>query len=130
MLASQAVVFLALSVVTTPSAEALMVPLRSTAWLGFTVILTLFCTVGAYILMNTWQPKITATEAGLVYCIEPIFGSLFALFLPAIFSAWAAIEYANETATWTLLAGGGLITLANALLQLQPPAKVTAPATP
>ena len=47
-----------------------------------------------------------------MYCIEPIFGSLMALFLPAIFSVWAGIDYPNETATWTLLIGGGLITLA------------------
>ena len=71
--------------------------------------------------MNAWQPKITATEAGLIYCIEPIFGSAMALVLPAIFSAWAGIHYLNETATWALLAGGGLITLANILLQVKPP---------
>ena len=46
-----------------------------------------------------------------------------ALCLPALFSRWAGIDYANETATWHLLAGGGLITLANVLLQLRPPAK-------
>jgi hypothetical protein len=73
--------------------------------------------------MNAWQPKITATEAGLVYCIEPIFGSAMALFLPAVFSVWAGIEYSNETATWTLLVGGGLVTLANVILQLKPPAR-------
>jgi hypothetical protein len=44
-----------------------------------------------------------------------------ALFLPAWFSAWALINYANERATWTLLVGGGLITLANIVLQLKPP---------
>jgi len=83
--------------------------------------LTIFCTLGAYSLMNAWQPKISATEAGLIYCVEPIFGSLMAWFLPAVFSKWAGIEYLNETATWTLLVGGGLITLANVLLQLKPP---------
>ncbi len=49
--------------------------------------------------------------------------SLSALLLPAIFSAWAMIHYANETATWTLLVGGGLITAANVLIQLKPAAK-------
>jgi hypothetical protein len=73
--------------------------------------------------MNAWQPKITATEAGLIYCVEPIFGSLAALFLPAVFSVWAMINYANETATWTLLVGGGLITAANILIQLKPAGK-------
>ncbi len=74
-------------------------------------------------MMNAWQPKITATEAGLIYCIEPIFGSGMALFLPAWYSTWAGIDYANERATWTLLVGGSLITIANVLLQLKPPLK-------
>jgi hypothetical protein len=70
--------------------------------------------------MNSWQPKITATEAGLIYCIEPVFGSIMALFLPAWFSLWAGIGYPNETATVSLLIGGGLITGANLLIQLKP----------
>lgn len=124
MFVTQALVFAALAIATAPSATALTVPWTSPAWLGLTLVLTIFCTVGSYLLMNAWQPKITATEAGLIYCIEPVFGSLLALFLPALFSAWAGIDYRNETATWTLLAGGGLITLANVLLQVRPPAKV------
>ena len=123
MFVTQAAIFGLLSVVMAPSANALLVPWTSPAWLGFTVTLALLCTYGSYTLMNTWQPKITATEAGLIYCIEPIFGTLMALLLPALFSVWAAIHYPNETATWTLLVGGGLITIANVLLQLRPPAK-------
>jgi drug/metabolite transporter (DMT)-like permease len=123
MFVVQAAIFGVLAFVTAPSAAALLVPWTSGPWLTLMVVLTVLCTYGAYSIMNAWQPKITATEAGLVYCIEPIFGSLMALFLPAIFSVWAGINYANETATWTLLIGGGLITLANALLQLSPPAK-------
>lgn len=71
--------------------------------------------------MNAWQPKISTTEAGLIYCIEPIFASIMALFLPAWFSQWAGFAYPNETATWMLLIGGGLITAANVLIQLRPP---------
>ena len=67
--------------------------------------------------MNVWQRHVTATEAGLIYCSEPVFASLLALFLPAIFSAWANIHYANENLTLRLLVGGGLITAANILLQ-------------
>jgi hypothetical protein len=78
--------------------------------------------------MNRWQPKITTTEAGLIYCIEPVFASMMALFLPAMFSAWGGFDYANERLTWHLLVGGGLVTLANVLIQLNPPPK--APATP
>jgi len=85
------------------------------------LLLTGFCTLGSFTIMNKWQPKISATEAGLIYCFEPIFGSIMALFLPAIFSRWAGLGYANEPVTWHLLAGGGLITLANILIQLRPP---------
>jgi len=123
MFATMALVFAVLAGATAPSAAALVLPWTSPVWLGFTLALTLFCTLGAFGLMNTWQPKITATEAGLIYCVEPLFGTLMALFLPAIFSVWALIQYENETVTWTLIAGGGLITLANVLIQLKPPAR-------
>lgn len=83
------------------------------------VILTLFCTLGAYTLMNYWQPKIDATRAGLIYCAEPVFASLFALFLPAGFSRLTGIHYANETLSTNLLIGGGLITAANVLILLE-----------
>lgn len=87
----------------------------------FMVILTVFCTIAAYLLMNYWQPFLTATQAGLIYCLEPVFASFFALFMPGWFSVMAGIQYANEQLSITLLVGGGLITLANVLIQLQPP---------
>ena len=86
------------------------------AWC-FMAILTSFCTFGGYLLMNYWQPHITATQAGLIYCLEPVFASLFAFFLPAWFSALSGIQYANEKIGWSLLLGGGLITAANVLIQ-------------
>ena len=46
-----------------------------------------------------------------------------ALFLPGIFSILAGFTYPNETLTGNLLIGGGLITAANVLIQLKPPAK-------
>jgi len=118
---TQALVFWVAATWAAPDAHALLVPWTSAPWLGLTILLTLFCTLTAFLLMNLWQPKITATEAGLIYCSEPIFSSVMALFLPAIFSAWAHVDYANERATWTLLIGGALITLANIVLQLKPP---------
>jgi drug/metabolite transporter (DMT)-like permease len=83
------------------------------AMIGF---LTLGCTVIAYGLMNCWQPHLPATQAALIYCCEPVFTSLFALFLPACLSRLAHIHYANEIIGWRLLAGGGLITAANLLV--------------
>lgn len=125
----EAVVFWILAAATAPNAAALLVPWSFGPWLGLTLLLTVLCTLGSFSLMNRWQPKISATEAGLIYCIEPIFGSALALILPAVFSLWAGIDYPNETATWTLLLGGSLITVANVLLQLDPPAAAPAAAT-
>lgn len=121
MFLTEAAVFCGLAAFTMPNATALAIPWTSPTWVGLTLALTVLCTVGAFSLMNAWQPKITATEAGLIYCIEPIFGSLMSLFLPAWFSVWGSIAYPNERLTWTLIVGGGLITLANLLIQIRPP---------
>ena len=121
MFATEAVLFTGLALATAARPADLLAPWTSGPWLAFTGLLTVFCTLGAFILMIRWQPKITTTEAGLIYCIEPVFASAMALFLPARFSAWAGFDYANERLTWHLLAGGGLVTLANVLIQLQPP---------
>ncbi|MSU46303.1 MAG: hypothetical protein EXS42_04060 [Lacunisphaera sp.] len=126
MFGTEAVVFAVMAWGTAPTPAALLIPWTSAPWLGFTLLLTLFCTLGSFILMNRWQPKIKATEAGLLYCIEPVFASLMALFLPALFSAWAGFNYANEQLTWHLLLGGGLVTLANLLIQLKPPPETPA----
>lgn len=100
-----------------PSAAAWWQAYASPAAGGFLAILVLFCTLFAFILMNKWQPLVSATEAGLIYCAEPVFASALALFLPDIFSRWAGINYANESLTVKLLLGGGLIAFANVLLQ-------------
>lgn len=121
LFATLAVIFGGLVVADAPDVTVLVLPWANPAWLGLTLILTLFCTIASFSLMNAWQPKISATEAGLIYCVEPIFASAMALFLPAWFSHWAGFHYANETATWTLLIGGVLITAANVLIQVRPP---------
>lgn len=124
MFVTEAVLFSAMALGTAPAPADVLVPWTSGPWLGFTLLLTLFCTLGAFILMNTWQPKIPATEAGLIYCVEPVFTAVMALFLPALFSAWGGFDYPNERVTWHLLVGGGLITAANVLILLKPLAKV------
>jgi drug/metabolite transporter (DMT)-like permease len=117
MFAVQAALFSALAVGTAPSLRALGTPWGSLAWAALTLVLAVVCTNGAFSIMTEWQPRITSTEAGLIYCIEPVFASVFALFIPAIISAFAAIEYPNEKATVSLLIGGGLVTVANILVQ-------------
>lgn len=121
MFSIQGAMFTLLALATAPTPSALLTTWLSPQWTTFTLVLTLFSTLGSYLIMNRFQPRITATEAGLIYCIEPVFGSLIALFLPAILSRWAGIGYLNETATTHLLIGGGLITAANLLIQLKPP---------
>jgi len=121
MFVTVAVVYGGLALVTAPAPADCLRPWGSPPWLAFLGLLALFCTLGSFTLMNRWQPHITATEAGLIYCFEPVFASAMALFLPAVFSRWAGFDYANETLTWQLLAGGGLITVANVLLHLKPP---------
>lgn len=89
--------------------------------LGCLLALTGLCTLLTFTLMNHWQRHVGATAAGLIYCAEPVWTSLFALFLPALLAGWAAVRYPNEHLTVRLLVGGGLITLANVVLQLFPP---------
>ncbi len=84
---------------------------------GFLGILVGFSTLGGYLLMNRWQRHVPATQAGLIYCLEPVFASLLAMVLPAWFSRWSGAAYANETLTTHLLLGGGLIIAANVLIQ-------------
>ena len=123
MFATEAVLFSVLALATAPQPADLLRPWASGPWVGFTAVLTLVCTVGAFTLMNRWQPLVAPTEAGIIYCSEPVFASAMALFLPAWCSQLAGLDYPNETLTWHLLAGGGLVTGANLLLQLRPPAE-------
>ena len=116
----EAVLFGAVARVTMPSFHALIAPIESASWWGFTLALTLICTLGSFLTMNKWQPRISSTEAGLLYCAEPVFSAIMCWFLPGLFSVWAAIEYANEEITSRLLVGGAFIIAANVLLQLRP----------
>lgn len=92
----------------------------SPAVLVLTVLLAVVCTVYSYTTMTHWQPRVTSTQAGLIYATEPVFASAWALFLPGWFSGFAGIAYANESLSWQLWAGGGLILVANLLLIARP----------
>jgi drug/metabolite transporter (DMT)-like permease len=81
--------------------------------------LVVVCTLGAYLMMNRWQRYVTATEAGLIYCVEPVATSLFALFLPGLLSKISGVDYPNEIVTWRLVVGGALVTGANVLIQFE-----------
>jgi drug/metabolite transporter (DMT)-like permease len=116
MLLGTALVAVPVTCFTAPSAAACWQAYDSPAAIGFLTIIVLLCTLAAYGLMNCWQRRVSATEAGLIYCAEPVFASFMALFLPEMLSRWAGITYANEELSPRLLVGGGLITVANVLL--------------
>lgn len=111
-------VSLATTALTAENSQQIVVLAGSAGILKLTALLVVFCTLIAYTMMNRWQPHVPASEAGLVYCAEPVFTSLFALVLPNILAGWVGVEYANETLTKNLLVGGGLIVGANILLQM------------
>ncbi len=114
-----ALLALPVSLVTANDPRDWLVAYASPAVIGLTAILVIFCTMTAYVMMNYWQRHVPAAEAGLIYGAEPVFASLFALFLPGWFSALALFEYPNEKVTGSLLVGGGLVTAANILIQIR-----------
>lgn len=81
-----------------------------------TLALVFFCTIINFFIMNRWQRCVSATEAGLIYCIEPVIATVLSAFLPGWISHLAGISYPNETLTWTLFAGGALIIIATILV--------------
>jgi len=117
MFLSMALFSLPLIWATAPNAAACVHAYSSPAACGFMLVLIVVCTLGGYLIMNGWQRRVSATEAGLIYCIEPVCASAMSLFLPAWFSVWANIHYPNEQLTDRLLIGGVLVTVANLLLQ-------------
>lgn len=109
-----AALFLPITALLAPNAAALIEVGASWPIASFVLVLALFCSVLAFLLMNHFQPKVTATEAGLIYTTEPLFATIYALFLPALLVGSA---YQNETLTATMVAGGLLIIAANLLMQ-------------
>src|SRR4051812_50135607 len=91
--------------------------------IALVIILVLFCTMTAYMMMNYWQPHVTATEAGLLYGIEPVFAGWLGLFLPGFFSAGAGFSFRNGGLPLSLFWGGWFILGAMAGLHLRRPGK-------
>lgn len=81
-----------------------------------TGLLTVFSTVYGYATMVRWQPWVSPVQAGLIYATEPIFATLWALFLPGWFSALGGFSYGNENLGGPFFWGASLILGANVLL--------------
>lgn len=119
MFATITILIAPVAMLTAPAPRAFLA--AYTSWPALVLVggIVFICTLGAYTLMNVWQPHVTATEAGLIYCVEPICASIFAAFLPGWISRFANIDYADERLTRYLLIGGILITAANILIQVE-----------
>jgi drug/metabolite transporter (DMT)-like permease len=107
----------------TPSAGAFASAWGNPPALAMVAAITLGCTLFSFLMMNQWQKHVSATEAGLIYCLEPVFTAAYALFLPALLGRLAHVDYPNETITRAMLTGGILVTAANIFLQWPPPRK-------
>ena len=83
---------------------------------GLTLAMVLLCTVVNYWIMNAWQRCVSATEAGLIYCLEPAIATIFSSFVPGLISRFAGISYPNEMLSWTLALGGAMILSATVLV--------------
>lgn len=121
MFIALAVFALPVLVMTTKSASDLVTVYRDKTAIILMAVLVLLPSTVAYILMNKFQPALTATEAGLVYTCEPVFASTLALVVPAWISASGGIAYSNESLTTSLMVGGGMITGANVLVLMASP---------
>lgn len=82
---------------------------------GLIVVLCLFPSLLAFAWMNKYQPCLSAVQAAVIYTLEPVFASLWALFLPGLLSGVCYISYGNETFSDTLVVGGSLVLVANGL---------------
>lgn len=117
MFAGIALLFVPITGFVAPSFDACLQAGASIPSMAIVLALALPCSVGAYLLMNLWQPKVSATEAGLIYTSEPVFTAAYVLFMPAMLGGLIGAAYPNESFTLSLGIGGGLILLANVLVQ-------------
>ncbi len=111
-----------MALLTGPTPSAVLHAYGSPSAIWLLAVLIGLCTLITFPLANHWQPKISATQAGLLYCTEPVFTALVTLVVPGFISRTTGIQYANETLTLHLVLGGATILAANAWILARPPA--------
>lgn len=104
-------VFLALGVVAWqgnlfPWLSWLMEILRQPAVVRDVLLVTLLSTMLATRLMSTYQPRVSASRAALIYLLEPVLAAVLSVIL------------GHDSVTGRLLLGGALILSGNALVEL------------
>ncbi len=93
-------------------------------YFGSLIALAFFCSLLSFGWMNQFQPSVSATQAAVIYSLEPVFASAFALFLPGWLSTMTGIPHSNEVMTPHLWVGGIMILVAN-VVALYPSKTVT-----
>lgn len=87
--------------------------LMTPSFVGVLLFLGVFCSLFSFLGMNTFQPYVTAVQASIIYGLEPVFASSWALFVPGWIAALTGLIAENEHWTWSLVVGGAVILLAN-----------------
>lgn len=77
------------------------------------LVLASLCSLVSFGLMNRYQPHVTASQAAVIYSMEPVAASTWALFIPGWISMATGMMHPNEGLTWSLLTGGLMILIAN-----------------
>ena len=65
--------------------------------------------------MNAYQPEVTPVQAASIYTLEPVFATLWAMWLPGVISPMVGLDYPSEAADLMLVLGGSLIVLGNVI---------------
>jgi drug/metabolite transporter (DMT)-like permease len=84
-------------------------------FLALVVVMSVFCTVLAFYWMNRYQAHVTPSQAALIYTLEPIFATVWAMFIPGLISPLIGLDYPSERPGWELGIGGLLVVIGNAL---------------
>lgn len=87
--------------------------LTNPVYLSITLTICLVCTLGPFHLMNKHQAKVGPTQAAVIYSLEPLFAAAAGTVLPGLLQMAFGGTYPQERITWSLIAGGALLLLAN-----------------
>jgi drug/metabolite transporter (DMT)-like permease len=117
----ETLIFVLIALWTQQGEDSFFVPWHEWSWSLLVLGAAIVGSIGPFILIVRWQRLVTPTEAGMIYCLGPVFTLGCGVFLPGMLSQWTGVDYPNETITASIIAGGLLILAANALTQLWPP---------
>ncbi len=87
--------------------------LADVPFLALTAVTAALCSTLAFWLMNLFQPEVSPVQASSIYTMEPIFATLWALWLPGLLGPLIGVNEPSEHFHASLLIGGALIVVGN-----------------